>query len=530
MPISKIKGSAINDDAITSARLDDGTIVAVDLASNAVTTVKIQDDAVTEAKIGDGEVSLAKLSATGTKDSTTFLRGDNTFQEVSVTPTAVSDQSNTSTGAFDIPSGTTAERPGSPNVGYIRYNTDDGLLEIYDGTEWVAVSVTPATLSSVTGSIYAGIVGSDLTLTGTGFLDANLVVNFSQSSDGINEDVTVTPASDTSASVAVPSAVYNNVTAGNVVTITVTNSDGQTSGGIDKTAVALPSGGTITTSGDYRIHTFTSSSSLVVPSGFSTDAEYVVVAGGGGGGGDSGGGGGAGGYRSSVTGESSGGGASAESKLSISSGSYTVTIGAGGSGSSNTPNGGVPKGSNGQNSVFGSITSIGGGGGGPGQGRGSSDGGGLSGGSGGGGGSAYPTNGTQGSGGSGTSGQGYAGAPGNSGASPERGGGGGGAGGLGTVESDGGGDGGIGVQSSINGSATYRAGGGGGGAYSSASGLGQGGQGGGGNGSTVNVNNTAQSGTANTGGGGGSATEAGIGTGGNGGSGVVIVRYDTTAV
>ena len=31
------------------------------------------------ARIADGDVTLAKLSATGTKDATTFLRGDNTF-------------------------------------------------------------------------------------------------------------------------------------------------------------------------------------------------------------------------------------------------------------------------------------------------------------------------------------------------------------------------------------------------------------------------------------------------------------------
>src|SRR6056300_794956 len=30
----------------------------------------------------DGSVSLAKLTATGTKDATTFLRGDNSFAEV----------------------------------------------------------------------------------------------------------------------------------------------------------------------------------------------------------------------------------------------------------------------------------------------------------------------------------------------------------------------------------------------------------------------------------------------------------------
>jgi len=147
----------------------------------------IADGGIDTDELADGAVTLAKLSATGTKDSTTFLRGDNTFQEVSVTPTAVSDQSNTSTGAFDIPSGTTAERPGSPNAGYIRFNTDDSLTEIYDGTEWTSVGATPASLSSVTGTIYAGLE-STLTLTGAGFLDANLVVNFSQSSDGIDED------------------------------------------------------------------------------------------------------------------------------------------------------------------------------------------------------------------------------------------------------------------------------------------------------------------------------------------------------
>ena len=37
------------------------------------------DGTVTTAKLADSSVSLAKLTATGTKDSTTFLRGDNTF-------------------------------------------------------------------------------------------------------------------------------------------------------------------------------------------------------------------------------------------------------------------------------------------------------------------------------------------------------------------------------------------------------------------------------------------------------------------
>src|SRR5210317_446474 len=40
------------------------------------------DGTVTTAKLADSSVSLAKLTATGTKDATTFLRGDNTFATV----------------------------------------------------------------------------------------------------------------------------------------------------------------------------------------------------------------------------------------------------------------------------------------------------------------------------------------------------------------------------------------------------------------------------------------------------------------
>src|SRR6056300_1692406 len=44
-------------------------------------TITPSDGTVTNAKIVDSTIELAKLSATGTKDATTFLRGDNTFAE-----------------------------------------------------------------------------------------------------------------------------------------------------------------------------------------------------------------------------------------------------------------------------------------------------------------------------------------------------------------------------------------------------------------------------------------------------------------
>lgn len=266
-------------------------------------------------------------------------------------------------------------------------------------------------------------------------------------------------------------------------------------------------GGTETISGGYKIHTFTSTSSLrVLEAG---QVEYLVVAGGGGGGptdittgtnGNHSGGGGAGGYRSSVPGESSGGGSLAEAKLGMSLGNFTITVGGGGSGS-------AANSTNGNDSSISSIVVSTGGGRGGGLNTVPSWFSGGTGGSGGGGG--------EGSGnGSGTTGQGFAG--GAAGGTQGSGGGGGGAsaaGSVGTVSA--GGNGGAGLGSAISGSFTHRAGGGGGSGPTTA---GVGGLGGGGSagGSTIGIQ-----GLANTGGGGGSGNR----DGGNGGSGIVIIRY-----
>ena len=118
----------------------------------------------------------------------------------------------------------------------------------------------------------------------------------------------------------------------------------------------------------YNVHTFTSSGDLVITNAPAT-LEYLVIGGGGGtgasgytdNGGDCAGGGGAGGYRCSVVGETSGANSPAESKLTLSIGTYPITVGAGGPGAyySNDP------GANGGNSsISTNVVSIGGGGGG----------------------------------------------------------------------------------------------------------------------------------------------------------------------
>lgn len=255
---------------------------------------------------------------------------------------------------------------------------------------------------------------------------------------------------------------------------------------------ATATGGTITMNANYRIHTFTNNGTFAVSNG-SLNCDVLIVAGGGGGGGNSGGGGGGGGVI--IT------------NIIVSAGSTNVTVGNGGVGG--TPN---SKGTNGTNSVFGSLVAYGGGGGYSYNGQN-----GLPGGCGGG---AGAQNGG-GTGGAGTNGQGFAG--GNSGNGNGASAGGGGAATVGSnyVSDTVAGNGGDGKSSSISGTPTQYGGGGGGGGNESGT-AGTGGAGGGGNGSVTAV---GSNGVANTGGGGGGGGYGGSPAGGNGGSGIVIVRY-----
>ena len=402
--------------------------------------------------------------------------------------------------------------PSNSQEGDLWYDTTNDTLKVYDTTAsaWVKIVLTLSVLSSISGDILNATAGN-LTLSGTGFLSSGLIVSFTPSGGSVS-NVTVTPSSDTSATVAVPSAIYGQ-SVGTVIAIKVTNSDGKESASINKTVASLPTGGTITNSGGYRIHTFNSSGTFVQTLSTLNNVEYLVLAGGGGGGSRHAGGGGGGGYRCSVVGENSGQGSSAETRQNLNAGNYTVTVGGGGV--AGYGDGGLfAVGKRGGNSIFGSITSTGGGGG-----MNDSDpeterDGGC------GGGGDYRSN----SHGTGTTGQGYDGGDG-SGGSPYHGGGGGGTGQIGgNASGSSSGAGGNGTASSITGSSVTRGGGGSGGIYSSGS-AGSGGSGGGGVGSAGQSG--ATNGSTNLGGGGGGLGEGSgtSGTAGNGGSGVVIVRY-----
>jgi hypothetical protein len=261
--------------------------------------------------------------------------------------------------------------------------------------------------------------------------------------------------------------------------------------------ISVATGGTITTDGDYKVHSFTSNGTFEVTSITNTDptltgaataeVEYLIIAGGGAGAADGSttpgnGGGGSGGY--------------IPGSALLTAQTYAVVVGAGGVGalSANAVTGG--------DSVFNSITADGGGGGGyyintPGEGGGSGGGGGA----------------TSGAGGGVTT-AGF----GNSGEAGYSGGGGGGGGAGEDGGTDAAGQGGDGLASSITGSSVTRAGGGGGSIPSGTAKVG--GAGGGGAGGSGGA---GTDGSANTGSGGGAGVSGG--ESGSGGSGIVIIRY-----
>jgi len=299
-------------------------------------------------------------------------------------------------------------------------------------------------------------------------------------------------------------------------------------------------GGTITTSGNFKIHTFTGDGCFVVSCGGNAvgnnKVDYLVVAGGGGGGSartgcsSGAGGGGAGGFRESYTPAVSGPYTASPLKascgaLTVTATTYPVTVGAGGGAPSCGPN--DP--GQGNNSVFSTITSAGGG---AGANNNPADGG-APGGSGGGGSNSYSDSNINGGSGNTPPVSPPQGSPGGNGVYSLGVGGGGGAGGCaGTGGSpSANGNGGPGVTTSISGSPTSYAGGGGGGESTAVGGAGTGGSGGGGDGGTRCGSSLpvrqGEAGTANTGGGGGAGASGPQRdqTGGAGGKGIVIIRY-----
>ena len=459
-----------------------------------------------------------------------------------VTAASVSDQANTSTGYFALPSGTTAQRPGSPANGYTRFNTTLNAIESYSTTsgKWEVIvyftnpnaptigTATTVTTTSATVSYTAPVDNGGSTITSYTAVSnpGGITGTLSQAGSGTITVSGLTPltsytftvyatnaagngpssaASNSITTVTAPgaptigTASFNIATATASVPFTAPASDGGSTI-TSYTAVSSPGGitgsisqagsGTISVTGltNYTAYTFTVYATNAIGNGPSSAASnsitpkpntYSVSYLAVAGGGCGGGqNGGGGGAGGMITGTST-----------LTYGTvYSVTVGAGGISAQ------------GGNSTALGNTLIGGGVG--------------TGGAGGSGAGGFP-----GAGGAGTAGQGNNGGSGiNGGSFPAGGGGGNGAVGGNAPNTSTGGTGGAGASWAPTG-ATYAGGGGGG--VNPGSG-GPGGAGGGGPGSTAASSPTP--GTVNTGGGGGGGNNNRAGTGG---SGIVIFEIPT---
>jgi hypothetical protein len=109
--------------------------------------------------IGNGTGFTRATLTAGSGVTITNASGSITIASTgSATATSVSDTANTSTGYFQLPQGTTAQRPASPANGMSRINTTDGSFEIYStvNSSWNAIKVFAGAPSNVEYMVVAG--------------------------------------------------------------------------------------------------------------------------------------------------------------------------------------------------------------------------------------------------------------------------------------------------------------------------------------------------------------------------------------
>src|SRR6056300_1014998 len=321
---------------VGSKGIEDGSVATIDLAPGTVSSDKLQDNAVTNAKLTNTSVTLTG-SSVSLGGSVSF---NNKFVDWQSVITA------------DGSTGTTAVS----GQGY--------FIDTTSAAHTITLPSSAAIGDFIAIKDYAGTFGTNnLTIARNG-----------HNIQGVANDSLITT---NRASLVL---VYVDSTKGWLYW------EEHNVGDLGKPLFTSATGGTITTSGDYKIHSFTGDGCFVVASagngatvcgGGPNGVEYLVVAGGGGGGG---GGGGAGGFRTNYP--------TPSTALTVTATTYPVTVGAGGFRTNYpTPSpaltvtattypvtvgaGGAPGGSpyvgigySGSNSIFSTITSAGGGGGG----------------------------------------------------------------------------------------------------------------------------------------------------------------------
>jgi hypothetical protein len=100
--------------------------------------------------------TLSKLGVGTTGQVLTVAAGIPSWSTASGGGDASYDTATASTGYFDLPAGTTAQRPASPATGMIRYNTTSSSYEVYSGSAWKILTTQDAAYSISILSIAGG--------------------------------------------------------------------------------------------------------------------------------------------------------------------------------------------------------------------------------------------------------------------------------------------------------------------------------------------------------------------------------------
>ena len=183
-PPSKLNAADISDNAITSAHIQSDALTHADLAPNSVTNSEMADDA----------VGIAELSASGTPNATSFLRGDNSWQVVDTEGTGIKSTGESGGNKFlrEDGDGTSSwQVAGSPSI------TDNGNSNAMtiDSSENVTLveSLTTPSLKQNSNQNLSGTYSAHQLFIADGYtLTGNITVN---------EDIALTKLSDDGASI-----------------------------------------------------------------------------------------------------------------------------------------------------------------------------------------------------------------------------------------------------------------------------------------------------------------------------------------
>ena len=153
------------------------------------------------------------------------------------------------TDGITTPAGATGDRPATPELGTMRYNTDLGFMEQYNATGWAGIDAPP----TVTG--FSGIINEDtdstITVNGTNFKSGSTVAITGPAVNNVDRTLSTTYVASNELTVQTNSSAVNFV-GGESFGIKVTNPSGlsallEPAGNIDRDPVWSTGAGTVAT-------------------------------------------------------------------------------------------------------------------------------------------------------------------------------------------------------------------------------------------------------------------------------------------